>query len=41
MGFQAGIGRKCPGDQNTVPMWFISFIEWNDPSQGKSARNCE
>jgi hypothetical protein len=33
MGFQAGIGETVPGDQNYSPMWFISFIEWNDPSQ--------
>jgi hypothetical protein len=33
MGFQAGIGESAPGDQNYSPMWFISFIEWNDPSQ--------
>ena len=33
MGFQAGIGQTAPGDQNYSPMWFISFIEWNDPSQ--------
>jgi hypothetical protein len=33
MGFQAGIGDTAPGDQNYSPMWLISFIEWNDPSQ--------
>jgi hypothetical protein len=32
MGFQAGIGDSVPGDQSYSPMWFISFIEWNDPS---------
>jgi hypothetical protein len=35
MGFQAGIGESAPGDQNYSPMWFISFIEWNDPSQAR------
>lgn len=35
MGFQAGIGETAPGDQNYSPMWFISFIEWNDPSQAR------
>lgn len=35
MGFQAGIGESVPGDQNYSPMWFISFIEWNDPSQAR------
>lgn len=35
MGFQAGIGETVPGDQNYSPMWFISFIEWNDPSQAR------
>ena len=35
MGFQAGIGQTAPGDQNYSPMWFISFIEWNDPSQAR------
>jgi hypothetical protein len=35
MGFQAGIGDSAPGDQSYSPMWFISFIEWNDPSQAR------
>jgi hypothetical protein len=35
MGFQAGIGQTAPGDQNYSPMWFISFIEWNDPLQAR------
>lgn len=35
MGFQAGIGETVPGDQNYSPMWFISFIEWNNPSQAR------
>jgi hypothetical protein len=35
MGFQAGIGETAPGDRNYSPMWFISFIEWNDPSQAR------
>jgi hypothetical protein len=35
MGFQAGIGEAAPGDQNYSPMWFISFIEWNDPSKAR------
>lgn len=35
MGFQAGIGESAPGDENYSPMWFISFIEWNDPSQAR------
>ena len=35
MGFQAGISQTTPGDQNYSPMWFISFIEWNDPSQAR------
>jgi len=35
MGFQAGIGQTAPGDQNYSPMWFISFIEWNDPAQAR------
>jgi hypothetical protein len=35
MGFQAGIGENAPGDQNYSPMWFISFIEWNDHSQAR------
>jgi hypothetical protein len=39
MGFQAGIGESAPGDQNYSPMWFISFIEWNDPSQARVLEN--
>ena len=39
MGFQAGIGQTVPSDQNYSPMWFISFIEWNDPSQSKVLEN--
>jgi hypothetical protein len=35
MGFQAGIGESAPGDQSYSPMWFISFIEWDDPSQAR------
>ena len=35
MGFQAGIGETAPGEQNYSPMWFISFIEWKDPSQAR------
>jgi hypothetical protein len=35
MGFQAGIGDSVPGDQSYSPMWFISFIEWSDPSQAR------
>jgi hypothetical protein len=35
MGFQAGIGEAAPGDQNYSPMWFISFIEWKDPSKAR------
>jgi hypothetical protein len=35
MGFQAGIGETAPGDQNYSPMWFISFIQWNSPSQAR------
>jgi hypothetical protein len=35
MGFQAGIGESAPEDQNYSPMWFISFIEWNDPLQAR------
>ena len=35
MGLQAGIGDSAPGDQSYSPMWFISFIEWNDPSQAR------
>jgi hypothetical protein len=35
MGFQAGIGDSAPGDQSYSPMWFISFIEWSDPSQAR------
>jgi hypothetical protein len=39
MGFQAGIGAANPGDANYSPMWRISFIEWNDPSQAKILEN--
>jgi hypothetical protein len=35
MGFQAGIGETAPGDRTYSPMWLISFIEWNDPSQAR------
>lgn len=35
MGFQAGIGGANPDDENYNPMWKISFIEWNDPSQAR------
>ncbi len=35
MGFQAGIGGANPTDDNYSPMWFIQFIEWNDPSQAR------
>ena len=35
MGFQAGIGSSAPGDQSYSPMWLISFIEWNDPTQAR------
>jgi hypothetical protein len=35
MGFQAGIGGANPTDANYSPMWFIQFIEWNDPSQAR------
>lgn len=35
MGFQAGIGGANPTDENYSPMWFIQFIEWNDPSQAR------
>jgi hypothetical protein len=35
MGFQAGIGGANPDDENYSPMWRISFIEWNDPSQAR------
>jgi hypothetical protein len=35
MGFQAGIGGANPGDDNYSPMWRISFVKWNDPSQAK------
>jgi hypothetical protein len=35
IGFQAGIGDSAPGDQSYSPMWFISFIEWSDPSQAR------
>ncbi len=39
MGFQAGIGGANPDDANYSPMWRISFIEWNDPSQAKVLEN--
>jgi hypothetical protein len=39
MGFQAGIGAASPDDANYSPMWRISFIEWNDPSQAKILEN--
>jgi len=35
MGFQAGIGESAPGHESYSPMWFISFIEWNDSSQAR------
>jgi len=35
MGFQAGIGAANPDDANYSPMWKISFITWNDPSQAR------
>ena len=35
MGFQAGIGGANPTDTNYSPMWFIQFIEWNDPTQAR------
>jgi hypothetical protein len=35
MGFQAGIGGANPTDSNYSPLWFIQFIEWNDPSQAR------
>ncbi len=35
MGFQAGIGAANPDDANYSPMWRISFITWNDPSQAR------
>jgi hypothetical protein len=35
MGFQAGIGAANPDDANYSPMWKISFIEWNDPSNAR------
>jgi hypothetical protein len=35
MGFQAGIGEAAPGVQNYSPMWFISFIQWKDPSKAR------
>jgi hypothetical protein len=35
MGFQAGIGGANPTDDNYSPMWFIQFIEWNDPLQAR------
>jgi hypothetical protein len=36
MGFQAGIGGANPTDDNYSPMWFIQFIEWNDPLQART-----
>jgi hypothetical protein len=39
MGFQAGIGAANPDDANYSPMWRISFIQWNDPSQAKILEN--
>jgi hypothetical protein len=39
MGFQAGIGAANPSDANYSPMWRISFIEWNDPSQARILEN--
>jgi hypothetical protein len=39
MGFQAGIGAANPDDANYSPMWRISFIEWNDPSQARVLEN--
>jgi hypothetical protein len=39
MGFQAGIGAANPDDANDSPMWRISFIEWNDPSQARVLEN--
>lgn len=33
MGFQSGIGASGPTDANYSPMWTISFIEWQDPSE--------
>jgi hypothetical protein len=39
MGFQAGIGAANADDENYSPMWRISFIEWNDPSQAKILEN--
>ena len=35
MGFQAGIGAANPDDANYSPMWKISFITWNDPSEAR------
>jgi hypothetical protein len=35
MGFQAGIGAANPDDANYSPIWRISFIEWNDPSNAR------
>jgi hypothetical protein len=40
MGFQAGIGAANPDDPSKYsPMWRISFIEWNDPSQARILEN--
>ncbi len=36
MGFQAGIGAANPSDDNYSPMWRISFIKWNGPSQART-----
>lgn len=41
MGFQAGIGGANVGDPNYSPMWRISFINWNDPSQAKILETLE
>jgi hypothetical protein len=35
MGFQAGIGGANPTENDYSPLWFIQFIEWNDPSQAR------
>lgn len=36
MGFQAGIGGANPDDpERYSPMWRISFLTWNDPSQAR------
>lgn len=35
MGFQAGIGGANPTDENYSPMWKISFIEWEDPTNAR------